>query len=98
MERRRRARRGEGRSHPPQNGHAITEFREFRRWSQSALAREIGITQPALSNIEAEHRPASREVLRAIARVLNVDVRALQRVKEDTAAEESDDRLAEAVA
>lgn len=99
MERRQRARRGEGRSRSkPQNGHAITEFRELRRWSVTDLAKEIGITQGALSNIEAEHRPASRQVLDAIAEVLNIDVRAIQRVKDEPAAGAPSGELAEAVA
>src|SRR5690606_20965932 len=77
MERRRRARRGEGRSpHKPQNGHAIREFRELRRWSLTELANEVGITKQALSDIEHERRPASREVLHSSAEPPAIDVRA----------------------
>lgn len=98
MERRRRARRGEGRSpHKPQNGYAIREFRELRRWSLTELANEIGISRPALSNIEAERRPTTDEVLDAIAGVLNIDVRAIKRVRPDVG-EQPSDCFAEAVA
>jgi transcriptional regulator with XRE-family HTH domain len=99
MERRQRARRGEGRNqNKPQNGFAISEFRTLRRWSVTALANEIGISQPALSNIEAERRPASEEVLEAIADVLNIDVRAIKRTKDEAATKRSTGELAEAVA
>lgn len=88
MNRRQRARRGGGRNpDKPQNGFAIREFREFRRWSVTALAREIGISQPTLSNIEMERRPASDEVLDAIAAVLDIDVRAIRRDKVKAATE-----------
>lgn len=98
MERRRRARRGEGRSpYKPQNGHAIREFRELRRWSITELANEIGISRPALSNIESERRAASDEVLNGIAETLHIDVRAIKRVTEH-ASEETSGCLAEAVA
>lgn len=98
MERRRRARRGEGRSpHKPQNGHAIREFRELRRWSLTELANEVGITKQALSNIEHERRPASREVLYRIAEILAIDVRAILRIK-DTAEETPATPPAKAVA
>lgn len=83
MEQRKRARRGEGRSpHKPQNGCAIREFRELRRWTLTELANAAGITKQALSNIEHERRPASREVLDRIAEILAIDVRAILRVKD----------------
>lgn len=99
MQRRPRARRGEGRNRrKPQNGIAISEFRTLRRWSVTALANEIGISQPALSNIEAERRPASEEVLNAIAEVLNIDVRAIKRDNDETATNRESEALAGAVA
>ncbi|MFG2001772.1 helix-turn-helix domain-containing protein [Spirillospora sp. NPDC048911] len=88
MNRRQRARRGEGRNpQKPQNGFAIREFRQIRRWSGTALAREIGISHSTLSNIEAERRPASDEVLNAIAFALDIDVRAIRRDKVGVASE-----------
>lgn len=70
----------------------------MRRWSVTALANEIGISQPALSNIEAERRPASEEVLNAIAEVLNIDVRAIKRDNDGAATCRESGALAEAVA
>lgn len=91
MEQRPRARRGEGRNpHKPQNGFAIREFRELRRWSTTALAKQIGISQPTLSNIELERRPASEDVLAAIADELNIDVRAIKRDVGKTATKRSE--------
>lgn len=58
----------------------------MRRWSVTALAREVGISQSTLSNIEAERRSTDDEVLDRIADVLDVDVEAIRRERTDLSA------------
>jgi transcriptional regulator with XRE-family HTH domain len=92
MEKRPRAPRGTGRSPDvPQNGIAIREFRLLKRWSSTSLAAEIGISQPTLSNIEAERRPTTHEVMDQIADTLGVDRRSVRREKDPNAAEKEQD-------
>lgn len=59
------------------NGAAIRTIRERSGLTVSQLAREIGIQQPHLSNVENGRRQASPEVLLAIARVLKIDLLAI---------------------
>jgi transcriptional regulator with XRE-family HTH domain len=55
-------------------GKRIAEIREQAGFSQSALARAIGGSQSAISQIEAGERNPSYETLRQIARALGVSV------------------------
>lgn len=99
MKKRPRAPRGTGRNPDvPQNGPAIREFRLLRRWSSTDLAAEVGISQPTLSNIEAERRPTTHEVLDQIADILEIDRRAVRREKDPNAAEKKEQPHARAVA
>lgn len=88
MKKRPRAPRGTGRNPDvPQNGPAIREFRLLKRWSSTDLAAEIGISQPTLSNLEAERRPTTHEVMDQIADVLGIDRKAVRREKDPNAEE-----------
>lgn len=51
-------------------GEAIAERRELWGWSQSHMAREIGVTQPAWSQWEAGHREPRALSFAAIAAAL----------------------------
>ena len=55
-------------------GKRIEEIREQVGLSQSALARAIGTSQSAISQIEAGDRNPSYDMLRQIAKALNVSV------------------------
>lgn len=55
-------------------GKRITEIREEIGQSQSGLARAVGISQSAISQIEAGERNPSFEMLRQIARALGVSI------------------------
>lgn len=55
-------------------GKRIGEIREQAGMSQSALARGVGISQSAISQIEAGERNPSFEMLRQIAKSLGVSV------------------------
>jgi transcriptional regulator with XRE-family HTH domain len=55
-------------------GKRIEEIREQAGMSQSALARSIGTSQSAISQIEAGERNPSFDMLRQIAKALNVSV------------------------
>lgn len=55
-------------------GKRIEEIREQMSLSQSALARAIGASQSAISQIEAGDRNPSFEMLRQIANALGVSV------------------------
>ncbi len=55
-------------------GKRIEEIREQVGLSQSALARAIGTSQSGISQIEAGERNPSFEMLRQIAKALNVSV------------------------
>jgi transcriptional regulator with XRE-family HTH domain len=59
------------------NGHALRIIRERSGLSVSALASEVGISQPHLSNIERGHRRASPEVSHRLAVALRVPLLAL---------------------
>ena len=59
------------------NGHALRVIRERSGLSVSALASEVGISQPHLSNIERGRRRASPEVSRRLAAALRVPLLAL---------------------
>jgi transcriptional regulator with XRE-family HTH domain len=50
----------------------MVEAREARGWSQSELGRKLGISQPAVSNIENGTASSSRYVL-AICELLEID-------------------------
>jgi transcriptional regulator with XRE-family HTH domain len=62
-----------------QNGAAIRSLREKDGWHQPDFAREVGVTQAALSNIEREKRGARPATIYRIARVLRVPVAAITR-------------------
>jgi transcriptional regulator with XRE-family HTH domain len=55
-------------------GNRIAEIREAAGLSQSALARGIGTSQSAISQIEAGERNPSFEMLRQISKALGVSV------------------------
>lgn len=55
-------------------GKRIAEVREQAGLTQSALAREMGISQSAVSQIEAGERNPSYDMLRQIAKALDVSV------------------------
>ncbi|RCV51177.1 helix-turn-helix domain-containing protein [Marinitenerispora sediminis] len=64
----------------PQNGPAIREFREqLRRLSVTELAKRVGVTPGAISNIETETKKVSIELLNRIADALMVDLAAIVR-------------------
>jgi DNA-binding XRE family transcriptional regulator len=62
-----------------QNGAAIRSLRQKDGWHQPDFAREVGVTQAALSNIEREKRGARPATIHRIARVLRVPVAAITR-------------------
>jgi transcriptional regulator with XRE-family HTH domain len=55
-------------------GRRIEKLRDEKGMSQSALAREIGTSQSAISQIEAGDRNPSYEMLRQIAKALQITV------------------------
>ncbi|MCO5730986.1 helix-turn-helix domain-containing protein [Rhizobium sp. SSA_523] len=52
----------------------IRTYRTYRKMSVSELAEAAGISQPYLSEIESGKKTGSVEVLKRIARALNVDL------------------------
>lgn len=59
----------------------IKVWREYRRMTQQQLAEKAGISASYLSQIESGTRTGTADVLRAIARVLQVD---LDEILDDT--------------
>ena len=55
-------------------GKRIAQVREEKQLTQSGLAREMGVSQSAVSQIEAGERNPSYEMLRDIAKALGVSV------------------------
>ncbi len=55
-------------------GQRIEQVREEKGLTQSGLAREMGVSQSAVSQIEAGERNPSYDMLRQIAKALNVSV------------------------
>lgn len=76
-------------SRPRQNGPAIRAIREKDCWTQTALAKAVGIRQGTLSDIETEAASATVVTLNKIARKLRVPVDAIMRdpADEDAPAE-----------
>jgi transcriptional regulator with XRE-family HTH domain len=66
------------------NGAAIRSLREKDGWHQPDFAREVRITQAALSNIEREKRGARPATIHRIARALRVPVAAITREYDET--------------
>lgn len=62
-----------------QNGAAIRAIRKKDRRSARDVAHQVGIHEQGLRNIENNTRPASTEVLRRIADILDVPVEAITR-------------------
>jgi transcriptional regulator with XRE-family HTH domain len=62
-----------------QNGAAIRSLREKDGWHQPEFARQVGMSQAALSNIEREKRSARPATIHRIARALRVPVAAITR-------------------
>ncbi|MBM3554507.1 MAG: helix-turn-helix transcriptional regulator [Alphaproteobacteria bacterium] len=56
------------------DGNAIKAFREWRGLTQVVLARRAGLTSVYLSMMETGRRAGSLKTLRAIAKVLRIDV------------------------
>ena len=65
-------------------GTRLAEIREHAGFSQSALAREVGTSQSAISQIEAGERNPSYEMLRQISDALGVSVAHLVGADVDT--------------
>lgn len=61
-------------------GDALRHWRSRRRWSQQALALEVGISSRHMSCIETERAQASVAVLMGLARVLDVPLRERNRL------------------
>lgn len=55
-------------------GNKIKKLRELRNYSQSHVAQELGISQKAYSNIEADITSVTYKRLEEIAKVLEVSV------------------------
>ena len=62
-----------------QNGAAIRSLREKDGWHQPDFARQVGMSQSALSNIEREKRGARPVTIYRIAHALRVPVAAITR-------------------
>ncbi len=61
----------------PVHGHALRALREKEGYSPDEMAALVGISGPHLRNLENGHRPASREDLNKIARLLGVPIAAI---------------------
>lgn len=68
---------------PRQHGPAIRELRKKDGWSQTRLAKAVGIHQSTLSAIESELSNAADTTLNLIARKLRVPVDAIMRDWDD---------------
>ena len=55
-------------------GRKVREIREQRGWSQTALARAAGMTQPAVARFEAGGGVPTLPVLERLARALDADL------------------------
>jgi transcriptional regulator with XRE-family HTH domain len=62
-----------------QNGAAIAAFRAKEGKSQNAFAKEVGIAQSSLSEIESETVSAHNKTIRLIAQSLDIPVAAILR-------------------
>jgi transcriptional regulator with XRE-family HTH domain len=78
---RKRAKKGTGRS-IPQNGAAIRVFRERVSRTRSEFCREHGLLNGTIANIEVERRAASQEMLERLAKIFDVPVEAITRVRD----------------
>lgn len=52
----------------------IKVWREYRGWTQDALAHRAGVGKSYISQIEAGRKPGSTRVLKALATALDLDV------------------------
>ena len=57
-----------------QLGVVVRELREAKGWSQTQLAREAGMTQPAVARFEAGGTIPTLPVLQRLARALDADL------------------------
>jgi ribosome-binding protein aMBF1 (putative translation factor) len=57
-----------------QLGAAVRDLREAKGWSQTQLAREAGMTQPAVARFEAGGTIPTLPVLQRLARALDADL------------------------
>ncbi|MGZ4665866.1 MAG: helix-turn-helix domain-containing protein [Frankiaceae bacterium] len=55
-------------------GAAVRDLREAKGWSQTYLAREAGMTQPAVARFEAGGTVPTLPVLQRLARALDADL------------------------
>ena len=62
-----------------QNGAAIRAFRKKEGLTVAELARFVGLYPQALTNIENGSKPAGKEVIRHLGRVLGVPIEAITR-------------------
>lgn len=57
-----------------EGAHPIRVFREHRKLSQSALAKKVNVSKQYISQLENGDRTGTTRVLKAIAKVLRVDL------------------------
>lgn len=85
-------------SRPRQNGPAIRALREKDGWTQTKLAKAVGIRQGTLSDIESESSNATVVTLNKLARKLRVPVDAIMRDQYADVESEADAEPGEAAA
>lgn len=55
-------------------GHQLKELRISRGWKQKELADKVGLSRPAMSNIESGKRSLTLNTLKRFCEVFNVDI------------------------
>lgn len=57
-----------------QIGHKLKELRVSRGWRQSEVADKVGLSRPAISNIESGKRALTLSTLKRFCEVYNIDI------------------------
>lgn len=57
-----------------QIGHKLKELRASRGWRQSEVADKVGLSRPAISNIESGKRALTLSTLKRFCEVYNIDI------------------------
>lgn len=57
-----------------QIGHKLKELRISRGWRQSEVADKVGLSRPAISNIESGKRALTLSTLKRFCEVYNIDI------------------------
>ncbi len=52
----------------------IKVYREYRKISQTVLAKKLGVSRQYISQIEAKERTGTAKLLKKIAKILNVEI------------------------